>query len=400
MDKVHWLLPEGIDEVVPPHAANLEQVRRDILDMFATWGYDLVMPPFIEFLDSLLMGAGADIDLKTFKLIDQVSGRLMGIRADMTTQIARIDAHHLENEAPSRLCYMGTVLHTLPDGFGGTRSPLQIGAELYGHTGFESDVEIISLMLETMKLAGIEDLSIDLGHVGIFRGLTRQAGLDSSQEKQLFEALQRKAVTEIGEYLNEFSVDQKLAAKIQALSDLNGSDVMQEARQVLQGSSEEVMQALQTVENVAASILKKFPSLELHYDLAELRGYGFHTGTVFSAYVPGSGVEIARGGRYDNIGGEFGRARPATGFSTDMRKLLKHSGNSFAPSAKTIFVPCVAQLDEAVKQQLDDTIQQLRQQGERVICELAGQQGSPSELGCQQVLIYENNQWQVQPLSN
>ena len=399
MDKVHWLLPEGIDETVPPQAAHLETVRRDLLDLFSSWGYELVIPPFIEFLDSLLMGAGADIDLKTFKLTDQLSGRLMGIRADMTTQVARIDAHHLENDAPSRLCYMGTVLHTRPDGFGGTRAPLQIGAELYGHKGYQSDVEIISLMLETFARAKVEDVSIDLGHVGIFRGLIKAAGLDKTQETSLFNALQRKAVPEIRQSLEEFGVDQSLAEKILALSDLNGSDgILDEARKILAGSSEDVLQAIDYIEQVAADVCAAFPDLSLHYDLAELRGYKFHTGIVFSAYVPGSGIEVARGGRYDNIGSEFGRARAATGFSTCLKTMLLHSKKQFENKAVAIMAPARIDGSTEQQQQLRKTIDKLRAEGKRVIRFLPGQSGTPAEQGCNAELVYENDEWIVRPL--
>ena len=397
MDKVHWLLPEGIDETVPPHAAALEKLRRQLLDMYDSWGYDLVMPPFIEFLDSLMMGAGADIDLKTFKLIDQVSGRQMGIRADMTTQVARIDAHHLENDSPARLCYTGTVLHTKPDAFGGTRAPLQIGAELYGHSGYQSDVEVISLMLETFACAGVENVSVDLGHVGIFRGLSREAGLDSHQEAFLFEALQRKAVPEIESLLTEFSIADDLSRRILALSDLNGSsDIIAEAREKLKGSSAEVIAALDYVESVALSITAQYPQLPVHYDLAELRGYNFHTGIVFSAFVPHSGVEVARGGRYDNIGGEFGRARPATGFSTDLRNLLKYSSADFIDQAKAVMAP--GNVDEDLEASLMQAMKTLRDQGRRVVRQLPGQSGLPSDQCCNQQLVHENGQWVVAEL--
>jgi len=397
MDKVHWLLPEGIDELVPPQAAQLETLRRDLLDMYHSWGYDLVMPPFIEFLDSLLMGTGADIDLKTFKLIDQISGRLMGIRADMSTQVARIDSHHLETDSPSRLCYMGTVLHTRPDGFGGTRAPLQIGAELYGHGGFESDVEVISLMLETFALAKVNDVSVDLGHVGIFRGLAKEAGLDSRQESILFNALQRKAVAEITESLDSFKVAPTLQTKVLALSELNGSDVIDDARKVLGGSSDQVMQALDYVEKVATRIFSQYPDLALHFDLAELRGYNFHTGIVFSAYVPQSGVEVARGGRYDNIGSEFGRSRPATGFSTDLKTLTRYSTSPVNQQPDAIFAPSLDD-SNASGQELVKAIAKLRIAGERVICHLPGQSGIPREQGCCKQLVYENGQWVVKPI--
>ena len=397
MDKNHWLLPEGIDEVVPPQAAALEQTRRQLLDMYDSWGYDLVMPPFIEFLDSLMMGAGKDIDLKTFKITDQVSGRMMGFRADMTTQVARIDAHHLENDAPARLCYQGTVLHARPDGFGGTRAPFQIGAELYGHPGYQSDVEVISLMLETFALAQVENVSVDLGHVGIFRGLAEEAGLNSRQEAVLFEALQRKAVPEIRNRLKEFKTDQVVADKILALSELNGSDVIEQARAVLSGSSACVIDAIDYIENVANAIRTSYPDLPLHFDLAELRGYNFHTGIVFSAFVPESGVEVARGGRYDNIGGDFGRARPATGFSTDLKSLLKYSTASLQIKTDGIIAPCFDDVDEGLDG-LKEMIFNLRSQGKRVVCLLPGQSGTATDLDCNEQLIFQHGIWQVQPL--
>ncbi|MBT8438943.1 MAG: ATP phosphoribosyltransferase regulatory subunit [Gammaproteobacteria bacterium] len=397
MDKNHWLLPEGIDEIVPPQAAVLEQTRRQLLDMYDSWGYDLVMPPFIEFLDSLMMGAGKDIDLKTFKITDQVSGRMMGFRADMTTQVARIDAHHLENDAPARLCYQGTVLHARPDGFGGTRAPFQIGAELYGHPGYQSDVEVISLMLETFALAQVENVSVDLGHVGIFRGLAEEAGLNDRQEAILFEALQRKAVPELRSRLKQFETNQAVADKILALSDLNGSDVIEQARSVLSGSSACVIHALDYIENVANAIHTSYPNLPLHFDLAELRGYNFHTGIVFSAFVPESGVEVARGGRYDNIGGDFGRARPATGFSTDLKSLLNYSTASLQIKTGGIIAPCFDDVDEG-QDGLKQMVSDLRSQGKRVVCLLPGQSGTATDLCCNEQLIFQHGIWQVQPL--
>ena len=199
--KDQWLLPEGIDEVLPPQAWRLECARRELLDLFSRWGYDQIMPPLLEYLESLLTGTGNDLDLQTFKVTDQLTGRMMGLRADMTPQAARIDAHPLQRSEPNRLCYMGTVLHTRTDGFGGSRSPLQVGAELFGHDGVESDVEIISLLLESLALLQVSDIHIDLGHVGIFRGLAQDAGLTAQQENDLFDALQRKAVPEIDEML-------------------------------------------------------------------------------------------------------------------------------------------------------------------------------------------------------
>ncbi len=234
MNDERWLLPEGIDEVLPPDAWHLEGVRRRLLDVFRCWGYELVIPPFIEYLESLLTGTGRDLELQTFKLTDQVSGRMMGIRADITPQAARIDAHQLRRGEPTRLCYIGTVLHTRPDGFAGSRSPLQLGAELYGHSGVESDVEIISLMMQILGEAGVHDVHLDLGHVGIFRGLARAAGLSAGTETELFDALQRKAEPEIEALVRENARTPLVAPMLLALAELSGgAEVIDEGRRKL-----------------------------------------------------------------------------------------------------------------------------------------------------------------------
>ena len=362
-----WLLPEGIEEVLPEQAKRLEQLRRTLLDTYESWGYDLVMPPLIEYLESLLTGTGNDLDLQTFKLTDQLTGRLMGVRADMTPQVARIDAHQLNRETPTRLCYMGTVLHTRTDGFAGSRSPLQVGAELYGHAGIESDVEVISLMLETLAKSGVASPFVDLGHVGIYRELVKQAGLDKEQEATLFDSLQRKANTEIAEYLKGWKLDSKIASAIAALTDLNGDEsVLSEAKSVLKKAGKGVLSALDELTNIATLLKKRLPDVEVHYDLAELRGYNYHTGMVFAAYVAGRGQAVALGGRYDDIGEVFGRARPATGFSTDLKTLLSLSGHKNNQVA-AIYAPA----DNDAELQKEITM--LRQQGEKVICGLPGQ---------------------------
>ncbi len=338
--KDQWLLPEGIDQVLPPAAWRLECARRELLDLFSCWGYDLIIPPLIEYLESLLTGTGNDLDLQTFKVTDQLTGRMMGLRADMTPQAARIDAHPLQRSEPTRLCYMGTVLHTRNDGFGGSRSPLQVGAELFGHAGVESDVEIIKLLLESLQLLSISDIHIDLGHVGIFRGLARDAELSAQQENELFEALQRKAVPEIEEMLKAFVGDAGQRQRLAALADLNGDrSVLQRAREQLAGASESVLAALDNLGAIASLIEQRAGTETLNFDLAELRGYRYQTGMVFAVFVPGCGQEIARGGRYDAIGKVFGRSRPATGFSTDLRELMQLSQRSFVHSRGSIFAP-------------------------------------------------------------
>ncbi|MEW8432056.1 MAG: ATP phosphoribosyltransferase regulatory subunit, partial [gamma proteobacterium symbiont of Ctena orbiculata] len=323
MENERWILPDGIDEVLPPEAGIIERKRRELLDLYGSWGYDFVIPPFVEFLDSLLTGTGSDLDLNTFKLTDQLSGRMMGIRADITPQAARIDAHHIRSQCPTRLCYLGTVLHTRSDGFAGTRSPLQIGAELYGHSGVESDIEVLRLMMETLRTTGVEDVYLDLGHVGIYKGLAEQAGLNKYQERELFAALQRKAMPEVERLLDAFAIDPGHAAMLARLGALNGDNALRQATELLREASDRVKEALHYLQMVADQIALWLPQIPVHFDLAELRGYHFHTGVVFAAFVPGSGKEIARGGRYDAIGSVFGRSRPATGFSTDLKPLIR-----------------------------------------------------------------------------
>ena len=387
-----WLLPEGIEEVLPEQAKRLEQLRRTLLDTYESWGYELVMPPLIEYLESLLTGTGNDLDLQTFKLTDQLTGRLMGVRADMTPQVARIDAHQLNRETPTRLCYMGTVLHTRTDGFAGSRSPLQVGAELYGHAGIESDVEVISLMLETLSTSGVATPFVDLGHVGIYRELVKQAGLNEEQEATLFDCLQRKANTEIAAYLKDWKLDSNITNAIAALTDLNGDEsILSKAKTVLKAAGNGVLSALDELTNIAELLKKRLPDVNVHYDLAELRGYNYHTGTVFAAYVAGRGQAVALGGRYDDIGEVFGRARPATGFSTDLKTLLSlstHKNNQVA----AIFAP--ADNDAGLQKEITE----LRQQGEKVICGLPGQTGNAQDMGCNRQLVKDGSGWQVKDL--
>ncbi len=382
MRQQRWLLPEGIDELLPEQARVLETLRRRLLDLYAGWGYELVITPFIEYLDALLTGTGKDLELQTFKLTDQLSGRQLGVRADITPQAARIDAHHLHRDEPTRLCYIGSVLRTTRDGFGGSRSPLQIGAELYGHAGPESDVEIVCLMMATLQAAGVRNIYLDLGHVGIFRGLARQAGLDTDIESKLFEALQRKAQPEIAALVAKARVTGELADMFCALAELNGDDdVIAEARKRLAGADAGVHKAIDYVEAVAAKLRACMPDVPLHFDLAELRAYHYQTGVVFAAFVPGMGQEIARGGRYDHIGEVFGRARAATGFSADLKNLLA-AGEVFMPQAKPrIFAPADADPKLAAK------IDELRAEGRVVIRELPGQAGDAAAMDCDERLV-------------
>lgn len=387
----YWLLPEGIEELLPAEAQRLEQSRRKILALFDSWGYDQVVPPLVDYLDSLLVGTGNDLESSTFKLIDSVSGRLVGVRADMTPQVARIDAHRLQREAPVRLCYLGPVLLTQARELGGSRNPFQVGAELYGHAGLEADFEVVQLMLEALAQTGFRQLFLDLGHVEIFRILAQEAKLTETQEDQLFDALQRKAKPEIRQLmagLNEGHV----ATMLEGLVDLNGGvEVFAAARALLAKAPSTVTAALSELEQLYQWITQKLPQVTVHVDLAELRGYRYHNGVVYAAYVPGYGQSVAGGGRYDGIGQVFGRLRPATGFSMDLRTII---GMSAAPKKlfKGIFAPAV---DDA---ELARTVAELRAQGERVVKELLGQTASANASGCNRQLVKQNNRWVVEQL--
>ncbi len=388
-----WLLPEGIEEILPPAAGRLERLRHNLLDLYESWGYELVVPPLIEFLESLLTGTGNDLELQTFKLTDQLSGRMMGVRADMTPQVARIDAHLLKRDGPVRLCYMGTVLRTRADGFGGSRSPYQAGVELYGHRGHESDLEVLTLMLETLGVAGIDNVHLDLGHVAIFRELVRRAGLDREQEALLFEALQRKALPEIRQRLVGWILPAPYDRWLPALAEMNGGpEVLDEAEALLAEGGEGIGAALATLRRLVAALRRQWPELPIHVDLAELRGYRYHTGVVFAAYVPGQGQAVAQGGRYDEIGQVFGRARPATGFSADLATLLLLSAMPEIADAG-IYAPAMG--DAALEQR----VAALRGQRERVVRALPGAVEAPSILGCDRMLVRQGGRWIVIPLS-
>jgi ATP phosphoribosyltransferase regulatory subunit len=392
--KDSWLLPDGIEEILPEEAKHLENLRRELLELFACWGYDLVIPPFIDFLDSLLTGSGHDLDLQTFKLTDQISGEMLGVRADMTPQVARIDTHNLKYEWPTRLCYVGTILHTRGDPLEKTRSPMQIGAELYGHAGKESDVEVIRLMLEMLAITGLQNVHLDLGHVGIYRALSRQAALTDLQESELFDVLQRKARPELKELMDSYAIDSDLKVMLLKLPELNGGkDTINKARAVLLKANDDVKNALADLEAIAEKLATYFPSLPVSFDLAELRGYHYHTGMVFAAFIPSVGREIARGGRYDNIGAVFGRARPATGFSADLKLLSSLSKQSRQVAQRElIFAPYS---DDFV---LSQVIRDLRAQQRAVVQQLPGQTGSAKELGCTSILEQDNKDWVVRPL--
>ncbi|MBD2838428.1 ATP phosphoribosyltransferase regulatory subunit [Pseudomonas sp. JM0905a] len=388
-----WLLPDGIEEVLPPEAARIEAARRQVLDLFQRWGYDFVVTPHIEYLESLLTGAGQDLDLRTFKVTDPQSGHLMGFRADITPQVARIDAHTLRREGPNRLCYAGSVLHAKPRALSTSRSPIQLGAELYGDASPASDVEVISLMLEMLELAAVPDVHMDLGHVGIYRGLARAAGLSGEVERSLFDALQRKAVDEVAELTAD--LPHELASMLRSLAELCGSrEVLDLAQGVLMDAPEDVHRALDELIAIADALELRYPELPLYFDLGELRGYHYHTGVVFAAFVPGVGQSIAQGGRYDDIGADFGRARPATGFSTDLKTLVTLGNMALDQPIPGIWAP------DSHDPYLWYEVKRLRSDGQRVVQALPGQEvASASEAGCDRQLLLRDGRWQVAALS-
>jgi ATP phosphoribosyltransferase regulatory subunit len=323
MSHRRWMLPDGMDEALPPGSWQIEDLRRRLLDHFRRSGYELVLTPLVEHLDSLLTGSGSDLEQQTFKFIDPASGRLLGLRADMTPQAARIAARRYRDRVV-RLCYLGTVLRTRPDAPGGARSPRQVGCELFGEAGIAADLEILRLMLRTLSLAGIRNAHLDLGHVGIYRALAARQKLEADDESALFAILQRKSQPDLRDFAAARRLKPGVTLALAELMELNGDvTVLKRAADTLRQAGSDVAAALDTLGRTVAQLRKELPKLPIHIDLAELRGYRYQTGMVYAAFVPGHGREVARGGRYDGVGHEFGRARPATGFSADLNELLQ-----------------------------------------------------------------------------
>jgi len=381
-----WLLPEGVEEILPPVAERLERARRDVLDLYSSWGYRLVIPPLVEHLDSLLVGAGSDLDRQTFKLTDPASGRLIGVRADMTPQVARIDAHHLPQDTPARLCYLGTTLRTRAEGLGGSRSPVQVGAELYGHAGIESDCEVVLLMLATLERLGVPRVHLDLGHVGVFRTLSAAARLDRRRESELLDAMQRKAGDEVDAAV-ETVTDLALRRQIRALIDLNGGvETLDQARASLAGAPAAVGESIESVARLVCMLETRGVRVPVHFDFAELRGYRYHSGVVFAAFVPGQGQEVARGGRYDDIERVFGEPRAATGFSTDLKTLVTLAGDDTEGGEGLIEAPWSGDAELLAQ------VAALRQAGERVVFALPGER---KDCGCTRRLEHRGGEWMV-----
>ena len=380
----NWLLPENIADVLPSEARKIEDLRRALLDNFRLYGYELVMPPLLEYLESLLTGAGQDTDLRTFKLVDQLSGRTMGVRADMTTQVARIDAHLLNRASVTRLCYAGSVLHTRPSGLHATREPLQIGAEIYGHAGFEADAEIQGLVLSTLQLAGISQVRLDLCHVGVLRALLENDVKAKIREIELFTLLEAKDIPG----LEQISVDFDRATRdaLLILPHLYGdAAVITRGREVLP-QLPGILNAFDELE----TLIKLIGAKNITIDLADLRGYYYHSGVMFAAYVPGLPNAVARGGRYDHVGEAFGRARPATGFSMDLRELSRLM--PIAERKRAIRAPW------GQDSKLYSKIMELRRAGEIVIQSLPGHENDQDEFDCDRAVVFEDGNWIIKNL--
>jgi len=380
----NWLLPEYIQDMLPDEAWRIETMRARVLELLRLSGYQLVAPPLLEYAESLLINNSQDMDVRTFKLVDQLSGRTMAVRADITPQVARIDAHLLNCQGVTRLCYAGSVLHTQPAGLMRTREPLQIGDELYGHSGLESDLEVQRLMLQALALMGVDGVHLDLGHVGVFRALIKHAAIGAELESALFAALQIKDVPSIHGLVANLPPETQ--APLLALTQLYGGaeDVLLRARKILPDLPE-VRAALHELEQAAAHVQPLAHSVGI--DLAELRGYHYHSGIVFAAYHTGSHDAIALGGRYDDLGKSFGRARPATGFSMDLRQVL----GLLPPVAQAKGILAPQSHDTA----LQDKIMQLRKEGHAVVVDLLGNTALRGELNCDRELVLRNSAWVV-----
>lgn len=379
----NWLLPEFIEDVMPIEAERIETLRRQLLDLFKVHGYQYVIPPTLEYIESLITGTGSELDTATFKVVDQLTGRMMGIRADTTPQAARIDAHMLNHAGISRLCYAGTVLRTQPSGLARTREPLQVGAELFGHAGVESDIEIQRLMIKSLKLIGLDRLHVDFSHAGIFESLIEAANIDRNLEDELQGALLSKDKSLL-EMLT-INVDQTIKQALIQLVDLNGNrDILIRAKDVLP-SLPKITKALQDLAYVSDQLLDL--NLDIGFDLSELRGYHYHSGLIFSAYAHNYAGPLALGGRYDEVGIAFGRARPATGFSLDLRGIV--SALDCAESARGILAP-VSEDGDLLKK-----IDSLRNEGQIVVQALPNDQTSVEELNCDRELKYQGGEWKV-----
>ncbi|MCJ0763551.1 ATP phosphoribosyltransferase regulatory subunit [Variovorax terrae] len=376
-----WVLPDHIADVLPSEARHIEELRRDLLDTARSYGYELVMPPLLEHLESLLTGTGEALDLQTFKLVDQLSGRMMGLRADTTPQVARIDAHLLNRSGVARLCYCGPVLHTRPDRPHATREPLQFGAEIYGHAGLEADLEILQLALDCLKAAQVQDISVDMADARIVRSLLSGVPVEAAVLARVHAALAAKDASELAGLTRDFPAASRDG--LRALVQLYGDEkVLDEAEKALK-STPVLREALSNLKWLASHL----GGTRVTFDLADLRGYAYYSGARFAIYAQGASDALVRGGRYDEVGAVFGRNRPAVGFSLDVRQLV----GAVAP--RPLKAAIRAPWGEAPE--LRAAIAALRRRGETVVCVLPGHESEVDEFHCDRELVQAAGQWVV-----
>jgi len=385
-----WLLPDGVEELLPSEAKRVEELRRKLLDLYQSWGYELIVPPLLEFLESLLTGAGRDLELQTFKVTDQVTGRMMGVRADMTPQASRIDARSQQKGA-NRLCYIGSVLRTKAQNMLSSRTPIQTGCEVFGVADTAADIEVVSLMLETLRLTQVTPIHMDIAHVGIYQAIQRRAGLSRRNTDLLLNALKRKAVPEIND-IADLIADGQVQEYVRALPRLAGGlDKLKEARDLFAAEAD-ILKALDEMVRVSEVVAARYPEVEICIDLCELRGFNYHTGLVFAAYTTGFGQAVAQGGRYDGVGLEFGNARPATGFSVDLKVLFRLGQTAWQQEAQAILAPDIADAG------LWSLLGRLRAT-ERVIQLMPGESKDQWKLYCDRELVRDaQGQWVVEAL--
>lgn len=384
-----WLLPEHIADVLPAQARQVERMRRTLLDVAGGYGYELVIPPLIEHLESLLSGTGRELDLRTFKLVDQLSGRTVGMRADSTSQVARIDAHLLNREGVTRLCYCGPLLHTLPSGLHGTREPLQFGAEIFGHSGLEADLEVIDLALDCAEAVGLQALTLDLSDARIVRGLLGGAAIDADHIHAVVDALAAKDGAELSRLTSGLS--QEVRVGLQCLLRLYGDDDVLTLAEANLPKRAAITAALHDLRRLGCHVREAYPEVQVGYDLADVGGYAYYSGARFAVYAPGSCDGLVRGGRYDEVGAVFGRCRPAVGFSVvDLKELAEQAPGGHPPVA--IRAPWAEELSWRA------AVRRLRQQGESVICLLPGHAMEGEGFECDRELVKQGGDWVVKAL--
>ncbi|HEY2929176.1 ATP phosphoribosyltransferase regulatory subunit [Piscinibacter sp.] len=383
-----WLLPEHIADVLPAQARHIEELRRGLLDVARGYGFELVMPPLLEHLESLLSGTGRELNLKTFKLVDQLSGRTLGLRADTTPQVARIDAHLLNRVGVTRLCYCGPVLHTRPAGLQATREPLQFGAETYGHAGLEADLEIQDLALDCLRSAGIASVTLDLGDARIVRGLLAGAALDAAHVDEIVAALAAKDSASL-DGASQSLPDSTRAGLRSLLRLYGGSEVLVAAERELPAHPL-IRAALADLQWLASRVQQAHPEVRVGFDLADLGGNAYYSGARYAVYAAGSSDAIVRGGRYDEVGAVFGRNRPAVGFSLDLKELA-----ALVPARRLAAAIRAPWSEDA---QLRAAVRRLREQGETVVCILPGHEHEGEEFDCDRELVAVKDQWVVRAL--